>query len=651
MKFFRVLYRNNNGQLLIELLVAMALSAILIPALATGLIASKQGTAQQSQRAQAVALLKEAEEVVRSVREKDWSNFAVPNGTVYHPSISGNAWSFIPSAESINGFSRSIVISDVFRDANGVVVTSGGTLDPSTKQVVALVTWEQPYNSSVTSTLYVTRFLKNAANTQTTIVDFNAGTTTNTVVTNTNGGEVVLGAGGGGDWCSPNLSITALDLPKNGVANAITTIEGRAFAGTGDNAAGESFNNIDISNTDPPVASILGTFSNYKTNDVFGESNYGYIATDTNSKEIIIVNLTTNPYSEAGYFDAPGNTDANSVFIVGDTGYMTQGNRLRNFSLATCSGGNRSGSCPAIDSDGVAISATGTSVVVSGNYAFVSISGHARELEIFDLSNPSSLTPVGWADVNGEAATDVFVNSTATRAYVVTNASATLPELFIINVSNKTCSDCPDIGTYNAGTSVNLKAVEVVPGNRAILVGQGGEEYQVINISTETDPARCGGMQINSGINDAASVLESDGDAYSYIVTRDTTSELKIIEGGPGGQFATSGTFISSAFDAGATVAYNRLIPSFIQPDQTTIQFQIAVASAVSGSCSGATYYFVGPDGTSSTYFTSAGAIPLITNGGGYVNPGQCIKYKAYFSTSDYVSSPILNDVSVNYSP
>ncbi len=472
------------------------------------------------------------------------------------------------------------------------------------------------------------------------------------MVTNTGGGEVVLGAGGGGDWCNPNQYIAEdLDLPKSGVANAVSAYEGRVLAGTGENSSGVSLADVTVTNTDPPVASIAGTFNGYKTNDVFVAGNYGYIGTDTNSKEVVIVNMASLPYTESGYFDAPGNTDTNSVFIVGNTGYMTQGSRLRNFNLLSCSGGNRTGSCPAIDSDGAAISATGTSVIVSGNYAFVSIAGHIRELEIFNISNPTNITRVGWADVNGEAARDVFMNSDASRAYIVTDASASLPEFFIINTTNKNCSDCPDVGTYNAGTSVNLKAVEIVPGNRAIVIGQGGEEYQVINISQETSPTKCGGMDINSGINDSTSILEADGDAYSYIVTGDASAELKIIEGGPGGQFSTSGTFTSSAYDAGAMVAYNRIVPNFIEPAGSNIDLQAAVASAVNGSCTNASYYFVGPDGTSGTFFATSSAIPLINNGQGYINPERCFKYKASLTTTDPLSSPILYDVTVNYSP
>jgi type II secretory pathway pseudopilin PulG len=125
---------NQRGQLLIEILLAIAITAIMLPALLTGLFASKQGKAQQGQRVQAVALMKEAEEVVRNVRDQGWSVFSV-NGT-YHPLISGSSWVFASGGETINGLTRTITVSDVYRDSNGAIVTTGGTFDPSTKKSV-----------------------------------------------------------------------------------------------------------------------------------------------------------------------------------------------------------------------------------------------------------------------------------------------------------------------------------------------------------------------------------------------------------------------------------------------------------------------------------------------------------------------------------
>ncbi len=638
------LFTDTHGQLLIEALIALALAAILLPALFGGFFASKQGKAQQEQRIEAVALLKETEEAVRSVREKGWSLFS-SNGTFY-PVISGASWSFSGGSESINGLTRSFAISDVFRDANGVVVTSGGTLDPSTKRINIVISWNTPYTSSVTTTIYLTRYLNNTTFTQTSEADFNSGILTSTIVTNTNGGEVTLGAGGGGDWCNPNLSITALDLPKNGVANAVSAIGGKAFAGTGENASGVSYASIEISNAFPPVATVAGTFNGYKTNGIFGETNYAYLATDTNSKEIVIIDLTqivNGKYVETGYFNAPGNETAESVFVIGSVGYAVVENKLYTFDLSS-----KSGSRPQLGS--VTLAYDGKKVYVAGNYAYVATESTTSQLQIIQVSNGGvNLSVVGQADVGSQEGKDVFVNSSGTRAYLAAGLSATEREFFVLDISSKT-GNRPILGSYEAN-GMNPKGTTVVTGNKAILVGTGGEEYQVIDIANETTPVRCGGLNINSGVNGVSSVLEQDGDAYSYIITGDSTTEFKIIEGGPGGQFSTSGTFTSAAFNAGASVTYNRIIPSFIEPPGTNLNLQVAAASALSGSCVNASYYFVGPDGSANTFFATSSAIPLINNGQGYINPERCFKYKAFFSTDDPNASPILTDVTVNYSP
>lgn len=628
----------QKGQSLIELLLTIALVSILFPALLTGFISTRSNRAVRDQRQLATAYLSEAQEAIRVIRANGWSNLS--SGT-YHPIVSGNTWILMSGPETIdNNFTRSIAIEDVKRGINGNIAQDGA-LDPSTKLFTISVSWNSPFPNSVSAKSYLTRHDSNI-HANTTISDF-SGTAQGATVSATtetsipDDGQVQLGAGGGGkgDWCAPNLSIAALDLPKNGVANAVTAIEGRAFAGTGDNASGESFANINITNADPPTASILGTFSNYKTNDVFGETSYGYIATDTNSKEIVIVNFSSNPYTEAGYFNASGITDANGVFVVGNTGYMTQGNRLRNFDLS-----GKSGSRPAIDSDGVGLSATGTSVYVSGNYAFISIAGHTKELEIVDVSNPSNLQVIGYADVNGQAAYDVFVNSTGTRAYLATGSSSSQKEFFIVDVSTKTGSR-PAVGSYEAN-GMNPNAVTVVTNNKAILVGTGAEEYQVIDITNETQPARCGGLNVDSGINGLASVLEADGDAYTYIITGDSSSELKIIEGG-GGKFVANGTYTSTIFDAGSEVYFNSFAVNHIVPPLTSIQYEVAVATAVNNSCSGATFSYAGPYATSS-------ALPSTTSNPAYKNPGRCLKYKATLSTTDPTQSPILYDISFNYS-
>lgn len=641
----------RQGSSLVEIMVAIALLAVMLPVLYTGLMVAREGKSQEKQRLEAAALLQESKEAMRIIKDRGWS-FVATNGT-YYPSISGNTWGLTSGTQTINSYTRSITISDVYRNSNGVVVTSGGTLDPGTKRVNYLVSWTQPVANSVTAGEYFTRTAGNAETAQTTQTTFNSGTKNGIVTTNTSGGEIILAAGGKGDWCNPNLSIAAVDLPKNGVANAVSAIPGQVVAGTGDNASGVSFAKINVTDTDPPTSSVVGTFDGYKTNDVFNESSYAYIATDNPGKEVIILNTSSvngsGKYTEIGYFNAPGNGKGDSVYVSGNIGFMTVADKLYTFNLTSKTG---SRSQLAVRT----LTGNGTEVVVNGNYAFVSIAGAALELQIIQVSNNgATLTITGQADVNGEAAYDVSVNSTGTRAYLSTGVSSSLREFFIINTSSKS-GNRPVVGSYESNGMDPNQSI-IVSGNRAILVGTGGEEYQVINLNNEANPSRCGGLQINTGVFGVTSVTEADGDAYSYIITGDGADELKIIQGGPGGQFVTEGDYISPTIDAGGTRLFNRAYVTLDRPGSSTeIQMQVAVANAVSGSCSGVNYTFVGPDGTSGTWFTPdvndtiSAIIPTGTYGASYANPGRCMRYQFHLSTTDINFTPVIYDVAVNYS-
>jgi type II secretory pathway pseudopilin PulG len=556
-----------KGQTLIELILIMGIASIMLPALLTGLFASRSGKPQQEARMQAISVLKETETAVKSIRRSDWSAFSL-NGT-YHTEISGSQWSLVSdSFTNSKGITQEIVISDVLRDEGGAIVTTGGIVDPSTKKVEIVISWTRPYTSSINSTLYVTRY-SNETFTQTTLSDFNAGTASRSAILATGGSatdghiELATGSGGGGsggsqpggrplsDWCEPNLSITALDLPKNGVANAISAIQGRVFAGTGENSSGVSFANVNVTDTDPPVSSTLGTFNGYKTNDVFGETNYAYIGTDNNAKEIGIINLSSSPYTEAGYFNAPGNGNGNSVYVSGNIGYMTSGNRMYNFNLSS-----KSGSRPIIDSDGVLLSGSGTSITVQGNYAYVSTNG-AYQFQIIDISNSSNLRVVGQITLSGGAGKDVVINSTSTRAYLVTWASSQ-KEFFIIDIEDKNDPELVTGGDYDTNSMSPNGVTIITQHNIALIVGSGGEEYQVVDIENENSPTRCGGLNIDTGVRGISSVEEADGDAYSYIITGDASAELKIIEGGPGGQIPVDANWCSPQYAVVETMTLPR---------------------------------------------------------------------------------------------
>jgi hypothetical protein len=321
---FNFQFSSERGQSLVEIILTMGLSAIILPALLTGLVASRQGKVQQNQRTQAVYLLNETVGAVRSVREKGWEAFAV-NGT-YHTARALGSWELLlGSSSTSNDLIQSIVIGDVHRNQSGAIVSSGGALDPSSKKVDISISWNQPSPSTVSTTLYFTRYLENNSFTQTTVGDFTAGILGGTQITNTAGGEVILANNNRAKWCAPAFSSATIDLPDgppvavSATANASTTsIPNDVFVAIAPSAAtsGKLAYLTVTANEDIPVPRLHGTFTlnqdeyssqdlvptginltnNFKTNDIKHYKSasgrlYGLLATDLPDHEVVAVEI------------------------------------------------------------------------------------------------------------------------------------------------------------------------------------------------------------------------------------------------------------------------------------------------------------------------------------------------------------------------
>jgi hypothetical protein len=384
-------------------------------------------------------------------------------------------------------------------------------------------------------------------------------------------------------------------------------------------------------------------------------------------------------YNEEGYFNTTTNTgysvstDANTVFVMNNRGYVTAGNYLYVFNLDSKSGsrpriGNRIQFANSGDTAGEIYGR-----VVNGNtYIFIAIQGSTvEEMKIADVTNPSDSNQwriVGSINIEPnncstlESGKAIFVNPAGTRAYISSTNDASFKEFFIIDTSTKTNPvlvggfatnpPCTNGGGYEAnGMDPEQSVIVSLMENRAILVGLNAEEYQVLDITNEAHPSRCGGLQYNTGLYGVAAVKEADGDAYAYIITGDNPRKLRMIQGGPDGPYLESGTFESSIIDIGKDVTFNRFEVTATVPAETTAEYQVAIADPVSGSCDGANFVFVGPDGTENTRFGASSALPLDDNGTGYENPARCVRYRTYMTTTNYNVSPTLFDITFNFAP
>jgi len=141
---------------LIETIVALGLFSVIATAGITGFIPALQMGRSGREQTQATSLLRESQEAVRSIRDRDFGNITA--GT-FGIGISSSQWSFSGTSDVNDKFTRQINVSQASRDAGGSLVTSGGTTDPDTFTVTSRVTW----NNSIGDTrqLSSSNFLTN----------------------------------------------------------------------------------------------------------------------------------------------------------------------------------------------------------------------------------------------------------------------------------------------------------------------------------------------------------------------------------------------------------------------------------------------------------------------------------------------------------
>lgn len=154
----------QRGISVVEILVVISIVGIAIFSLYELVVLSRASSSNQMRRLQAIAYAQEGIEAVRNMRDRSWDdNIASLNaGTPYYLTLSGSAWTLTTTNPGAieNLFTRTVVLSQVNRDSNGNIVSSG-TDDPDTRHVDVTITWaERGNNRNVEIETYITNFLQ-----------------------------------------------------------------------------------------------------------------------------------------------------------------------------------------------------------------------------------------------------------------------------------------------------------------------------------------------------------------------------------------------------------------------------------------------------------------------------------------------------------
>jgi len=163
--------------------------------------------------------------------------------------------------------------------------------------------------------------------------------------------------------------------------------------------------------------------------------------------------------------------------------------------------------------------------------------------------------------------------------------------------------------------------------NQTKITGQG--------FLNQTDWSGGGGQATST---DLSRYLASDGN----IEVSNPSGDIKLKQ--IFGEYLTSGELISSSFDVGSTGNFGDLYwnptgqPSNAPSDPEPIRVQIATNN------DGGTWDFIGPDGTSSTYYDSTNKNLHSSHGG-----SQYLRYKVFLYTSSTTTSPNISDLSFTF--
>lgn len=165
LKTKNVKLKTNHGFVLVEALVAAAILSLVLASGIGAFLLSVRASLENGAEMQSAFLADEGLEAVRVLRDSGWGgNIAShASGSVLYLAFETGAWHATSTNLYVdNTFERRVTFSDVYRDGNQDIVTSGGTLDDNTKKVTVSVSWLASGGTTTRSlSMYLTNLFNN----------------------------------------------------------------------------------------------------------------------------------------------------------------------------------------------------------------------------------------------------------------------------------------------------------------------------------------------------------------------------------------------------------------------------------------------------------------------------------------------------------
>ncbi len=348
----------KSGFSLVEIILSIALFALLLTAIAGFYIYGQQSSITYGERSRAYAIAEQALEAIKNIKDTGFNNIAI--GTYGLGISQSGSWELLPGTpDVIEELTRTITIEELDANTKKVTITITQTINSVTKEIATLT-------SKFTNWM----------------------------------------ASSFGGWDNPSKEFS-VDISSYEISYD------RSRTYTYDNYACTIINNdnknlfvFNMTNSEPPV--ILDLFG--KPNDISIYNGFAYITSDTYNRELQIINTSNlNNGVIAHYVNPDG--PMRSIFIQNDLAYILSYSKLLILDISD----------PVSPKSLGEYAISGNDIYVSGKYAYISnMQDASKALLILDISDPSSIKNTGYVSVGSGAtiSTSIIVSGdTAIMSY------------------------------------------------------------------------------------------------------------------------------------------------------------------------------------------------------------------------------------------
>lgn len=611
--------QSNKGIALIELLIAIAISSVIIGLAIQVMVLVRSSFLASNIKYVSRDLLDSSVDIIRSIKESSWDTLSLEG--VYHPVMSGDQWTLASGDEAIAGtqFTRAVQIDNVCRDSNLLIVDCpDGTIDPDSKQIIVDISWTSPVSGSLSTTQLITRYAGNGFWNQTTSTDFNSGDRNNTSITTSDDGEIVLESNTGPGWGAAGR-VGNINITNSQTVNSFAVDDGRLFIVKDNDPGGQEFLIYSLANpASPSLISATELGSNGKK--IFVSGGYAFVATSDDNQEVKIYNITdpTAPLPTSN-INLSGSVDATNLTVSGNRLYVIRALDGTEKEFNTVNIANPASPTLISSQD---FSDTISDIYLDGRYIYLSTHIDNQEVVVVDLliEYPTNNIAATY-DISGiENATSIFFQ------YPNIYLSSAQNKIFILSAA--TPASISELSQF----SINNIGDMYIADNKGFFVDNiSGLGLYIYDLSDPATPSPIGTHSI--GANSQAVLTVG---SYAYALTQSNSRELIVVNGG-GSNYVTYGELYSQTFNTnnGFTSVQSVNWDADV-PNGTELKFQVAVNSLGYG------FEFLGPDGTPTTYYTSNGAYPLTGSDGQYIRAKILL-------TGDGIVTPTVNNFRITY--